>query len=367
VSNGPLTGVRVWEISDAPACGFAGWVLAKFGAEVTMLEPQAGSQLRVQPPFVAGTSALFSYLGADKGTRPLMDVPDRDELAGVNIIIHDRLELPSGWEISIDSAPLPERGRTVVSVCPYGASGPKRDWAASELSLFQVGGEGYLMPSGLAFSQFPDRSPIGVGRYAGSYQGGLTTALVAMAGLRSSRCHMATEWVDVSVQDAQLSLNYFVFSRYVEGTLECRANRSFSYGGVVPCADGYVEVVPLEDRQWLGLREMLGDPEWAHADYFEDPLERASHGDEINRNLAVWAASRSVLEVVRLGVEHGVPVGPYVSPEDLPSDAQFRSRGFFVDQEGGGQFPGLPVTFDRFSRSNVRPSPEATGSVETNR
>lgn len=356
---GPLTGCRVWEVADTPAGGFVGRVLASLGASVEMLEPSDGSALRTHPPYAEGRSALFDYLGADKTTRPLPDVLDPNEVSNVNIVVHDRRNLPEGWDAILDSAPQPERGRVVVSVLPYGRTGPKAEWEATELTIFQGGGEGYLMPSGLGFEEFPDRPPIGVGRYVGSYQGALTGALTAVAGLRSSRLHGITEWVDISVQDAQLSLNYFTFSRYIEGVEERRANRAFSYGGVIRSADGYVELVPLEQHQWLSLRTMLGDPEWAFDPKFEDPLDRASHGAEINHQLAEWASTRTAAEITELGVFHGVPCGPYTAPETLPYDPQFDARGFFVPLEGGGRFPGLPIHFDRWARSSVRPAPEA--------
>ena len=65
-SNGglPLAGCRVIERSRSVAAAYAGRLLAAMGAEVVMLEPSQGSELRTAPPLLddTGESALFAYL-----------------------------------------------------------------------------------------------------------------------------------------------------------------------------------------------------------------------------------------------------------------------------------------------------------------
>lgn len=362
ILSGPLHGYRVWELSDTPAVAFAGRLLREMGARVEMIEPPGGCLLRRMPPMSDGGSALFDYLAAGKESRPIPTDEELAELADVHIVIHDRVDLPEAWERALREVALPTRGRVVVACTPYGQEGPKRDWQACELTLFQAGGEGFLMPSGLGYEQFPDRSPIGVGNYLGNYQGGLTAALTAVAGLSGSRRARACERADVSVQDAQLSLNYFTVSRFIEEVRENRANRAFSYGGVIGCTDGFVELVTLEQHQWLGLRRMMGDPEWARDPRFEDPIRRASHGEEINRHLREWASTRTAAEVTRLGVEFGVPCGPFLAPGDLQDDPQMQARGFFVESENGdGLYPGAPWKLDRWPRLRHRPAPSPPG------
>lgn len=339
-----LEGLRVWELSSTPAAAFAGSLLADLGADVDLLEGPGGHALRRLPPFVAGESTLFDYLCHGKRARSLVDGLVGD-LSEVNAVIHDGA-LPDDWRAALESLPPPSRGRVVAAVTPYGETGPKRHWQGSELSLYQAGGEGYLMPSGLAHEWFPDRSPIGVGRYVANYQAGLTVGLTLLAGLRVSRKARATEWIDISVQEAQLSLNYFTVARFVDGSVENRVNRAFKYGGVLPCRDGYVEILTLEENQWAGLVRMMGDPEWASAARFRDPLERAKNGDEVNTHLRAWAAERTTVEVVALAAANGAPCGPYVAPEDLADMPQIRARGFLHDVDGRPR-PGVPWIIER--------------------
>lgn len=323
----PLRHLRAWERSDRPAVAFAGRLLALAGARVEVIEPTGGSPLRREPPFVGERSALFDYLSAGK---ELVESPeDVSGLADVNLVLTGSEGLPPAWEEALACAPLPDAGRAVLTCTPYGTSGPKASWADSELTLFQAGGEGFLMPSGLSFEEFPDRPPLGAGRHVGGYQGGMTLALVALSALRLSRASGATERAEVAIQEAQLSLNYLVVSRWVDGVLERRANRGFSYGGILRCRDGYVELVPIEQHQWEAVRSMLGRPAWADDERFADGMSRGRLGAEINAHLRAWAAERTTAEVMAAATEHDVPCGRFTAPEELPELPQIVQRGFF--------------------------------------
>lgn len=143
--------------------------------------------------------------------------------------------------------------------------------------------------------------------------------------------------VDVSVQDANVSLSAFAVQRYGDGVLETRATRSFRYGGVLECRDGHVEVLTLEQRQWEALVELIGTPAWATAPEFQDPLERGRRGSEINVELRRWAKDQRVEDVVREGQALGVPIAAYCSPGQVLESPQARARELFAPVE----IPGL--------------------------
>lgn len=357
----PFDGMSVLVIDPSPAVAMSGWLMGQMGADVTIMEPRGGSVLRGAQPFVNERSALFAFLAANAQSALLPFEDESLDVTDVHVVLHGRDELPRKWIEAIEGSPLPERGRVVVACTPYGAEGPRRGWQASEVVLFQAGGEGFLMPSGLAYERFPERSPIGVGRYVAHYQGGLSAAISAVAGLRSSRRVGAAEWADVSIQDIEVSLNYFTVSRFVEGVREDRSNRAFKYGGVLECSDGYVELVTLEQRQWEAMIEMLGRPSWSVDARFEDAVSRGQLGGEINDHLRSWTADRTVGEVVELAAEHGVPCGAYLAPQDLLGDVQLAARGYFVDVDeedfGGPVAPSAPWQLLGWSAREPRPAP----------
>ena len=101
------------------------------------------------------------------------------------------------------------------------------------------------------------------------------------------------------MQEAQLAIGYLPIQRLeAEEFVETRFSRFFRMGGVMPAADGYVELLTLEPRQWEGLARLLGEPEWASADKFRDP---ATHGPAINENLRQWTAEHTRERLYREG------------------------------------------------------------------
>src|SRR5579859_6648201 len=186
----PLASCRVVEHARTAAAAYAGRLLAALGATVVMFEPPGGSRLRAAPPLVDGTaqSALFAYLAA--GKRSI----ECDLLAPHGQQILER-EL-EGADILIDDTPLDERAargldaETIagrfpalvhVSVRPFGASGPKAGWDGEEVNLLHAGGEGFLLPNGLAYELFPDRPPLKIYGHFAEYQGGSMAAFAALS------------------------------------------------------------------------------------------------------------------------------------------------------------------------------------------
>lgn len=334
----PLTGCRVVERSRTVAAAYAGRLLAAMGADVVMLEPSEGSPLRRGAPLLedSGESALFAYLSV--GKRSLVCEPA--SVAGRETLTQQLGQA----DILIDDTPLHERaalGLTPdatsgsfpslvhVSVLPFGASGPKADWDGEEVNLLHAGGEGFLLPNGLSDELFPDRPPLKIYGYFAGYQGGTSAALAALTAWWAVPV-AGGQYVDVSVQDAVLSVGAFALQRLGDGSLEHRKTRRFRYGGVFEAQDGFIELLTLEDRQWSSLVELLGNPEWAGDPALCDPLERSRRGDDINCHIRAWVAQHPVDEIVRRAQELGVPAGKYRTPEEVFHGEHERARGLFA-------------------------------------
>lgn len=332
----PLVGCRVVERSRTAAAAYAGRLLATMGADVVMLEPVGGSPLRVAPPlFDDGDSALFTYLAV--GKRSLVcDLSAEDgqrllaeELGSADIFIDDT----PVWArdgLGLAPAAISDRYPSLVhvSVLPFGATGPKADWDAEEVNLLHASGEGFLLPNGLSQQMFPERPPLKIYGHFAEYQGGSVAALSALSAWWAVPA-VGGQYVDVSTQDATLLCGAFALQRLGDGSLEHRATRSFRYGGVFQTKDGFIELLTLEDRQWEGLVQLLGNPEWAQDPTLNDSLERSRRGDDINAHIREWMARHDVETIVRNAQELGVPAAKYRTPEEVINGEHERSRGLF--------------------------------------
>lgn len=350
----PLAGVRVIEHSHTVAAAYAGRLLAAMGATVVMIEPPAGSPLRAAPPLLDGTncSALFAFLSP--GKRSLVcDVRTPEgrrtlehELEGADILIDDT-PVSERAALDLDSDAIGRRFPALVhvSVLPFGASGPKAHWDGEDVNLLHAGGEGFLLPNGFSYELFPDRPPLKIYGHFSEYQGGSMAVFSALSALWAVP-EAGGQYVDVSVQDAVLSVGAFALQRLGDGSLEHRSTRRFRYGGVFEAQGGFVELLTLEDRQWHALVELLERPQWALDDALRDPLERSRRGDEINHHIRNWMSRHTVDDIVHRAQQLGVPAAKYRTPAEVLHGEHEKSRELFV-----------PLTLDDGTQAEVLMAP----------
>lgn len=351
-----IAGLRVIVNASGVAGAYAGRLLSTLGADTILVEPPAGSPLRREPPFLPGcegVSALFAYLTA--GARSLIADPETAEgraalaalLREADILVDDT-PIEDRAERGLDEAVIAQRYTDLihVSVRPFGASGPKAGWKAEEITLQHASGEGNLLPNGLSVELFPDRPPVKIYGHFAEMQGGIAAALGALAALWA-RPEQGGQFVDVSIQDAALAVGAFAIQRLGDGSIEHRVERSFRYGGVIRCLDGYVELLTLEQRQWDGLVNLLGEPEWARDPALADALERGRQGTVINRHIREWASTRHVADIVRDGQALFVPLAKYYAPDEVLHDPHEAARGLFqrVEVPGAGLLDMLVSPF----------------------
>ena len=337
-----LSGLRVLEIGAMVATPYCGKLLSLLGADVVKVEPpKVGDPSRRRGPFPGDVprperSGTFLYLNTGKrGVTLDVDDPQGSDMlrqlaADADVILHDfPPSLAASRELSRDSLTEINPSIIVAAITPFGSTGPNAEYAACDVNVFHAGGEGNLLPNGLALDTFPDRAPIRAGGMMASYQGGLTAAVGVLAAAIAQWADGTGQAVDSSMQEAQLAIGYLPMQRLeAEGVVETRFSRFFRMGGVMPASDGYIELLTLESRQWEGLVRLLGDPEWATPEKFRDP---ATHGPEINENLRRWTSGHTREWLYREGQAHGVPIAPYLSPSEVYQSPQQRERGFFIE------------------------------------
>lgn len=334
--DGILSGLRVVEHCSGVAGAWAGRLLAALGAEVILIEPPGGLELRRRAPlFDNGSSALFAYVAAGKRS-VICDLSGREGQGQL-------LALLESADIFIDDTPVAERralglkpealaashpGLVYLSVLPFGAVGPKAGWKGEEVNLIHAGGEGYLLPNGLSADLFPERPPLKIAGHFAEMQGGTAAALAGLAALWSG----TGQFVDASTQEANVAVGCFALQRFGDGSVEHRLTRSFRFGGVIECADGHVELLTLEERQWQGLLDLMGRPEWSRDPALDDVVERSARGDEINRAIRAWARGQNVDDLVARAQEKGVPMARYNTPAQVLAGPHEQARGIFQRQ-----------------------------------
>ena len=359
---GALANVRVLDLADESGA-YCGKLLADMGADVIKVEPPAGVAMRGIGPFFAGTEAritdpnrslFFWHYNTNKRSVTL----DVNSPAGRERFVRlaDTADLvietgaPGHLEsLGIGYTMLAARNQrlTVVSITPFGQSGPYRDYRASDLIAQALGGMVYV-------NGFPDQPPLqGLGLQA--YHSASTYAAIgALLALLARQRTGRGQWVDVSLQECVAACVEHASSFFhQDGSIAERQGSLHwtRYFRVGRCADGYVMHCTLGDWtsliEWVkadGKAQDLGDPVW---DDFNHRRDRCSHLFDV---LDAWAADYRVADLVEGAQLRRIPYAPVLAPETLPQNPQLIERGFFVpvrhDELGTTvTYPGAPYMF----------------------
>lgn len=356
-------GLKVVEVASMVTGPYATKLLAEFSADVIKVEPPDGDPSRRHGPFrddkpSINGSGLFVYLNTNKKgmTLDLETATGKtiliELLADADVFVIDlSLEQLERIELSLHDLVESNPGLVVGSITPFGLEGPYSRYKGHDLNLYQTGGDGWLLPSGLAHELFPDREPLKPGGHVGDYYAGLNAAVGIMGALHSRQTSDRGQLVDLNKLDAHVSLSREHIMWFAnQGLLETRETRSFAFGGCIPCRDGFVEIVCLSDGQFDSLIELLGSPEWAKQEKFRDINTRAEHGAEVNQHLKEWAQDRSRHEIYDEGRALGVPIGIFSRPGDIVNSEHGKARGYMVNAEhpsaGEVTYPRQGFIFD---------------------
>jgi crotonobetainyl-CoA:carnitine CoA-transferase CaiB-like acyl-CoA transferase len=365
-SSGALDGVRVLDLADEPGA-YCGKLLADMGADVIKVEPPGGAAMRRIGPFFAGGDAcaagsdpnrslFFWHYAANKRsvTLGLETAPGRATFlrlaATADIVIETGAP---GWldALGLGYAALAARNPllTLVSITPFGQTGPYRNFRGSDLIAQALGGMVYVN----GFAHQPPLQGFGLQAYHSASTCGAIGALLAllMRG-RSGR----GQWVDVSLQECvAASLEHATSFFHQHGTIAERQGGLHwtRYFRVVRCRDGYAVHCTLGDWtsliEWVkdaGKAQDLTEPAW------EDFNHRRDHCVHLFDVLDHWAGEYAVADLVEGAQRRRLPYAAVLAPETLSDNPQLHERGFFVPvrhEELGATltYPGAPYVFSR--------------------
>jgi crotonobetainyl-CoA:carnitine CoA-transferase CaiB-like acyl-CoA transferase len=227
-----------------------------------------------------------------------------------------------------------------------------------DLNMWAAGGIVYLSGA----SGRPDLPPLkAFGQQAG-YQAGVNAAIGSLSALFRRFSSGKGQHVDVSVQECLVAImeNNYVSWPYTQ-TVASRLGFRLIPQDVLKCRDGYIYFLAIEDHQWKGALELLGNPEWAEADIFQDFASRSGNWDALKPLLEDWMQDKSVQEVYHAAQAKRVPFAPVSTMGDLLNSAHLNARGFFATighpEAGALQYPGAPYRFSASPWALRRPAP----------
>jgi crotonobetainyl-CoA:carnitine CoA-transferase CaiB-like acyl-CoA transferase len=371
MAQSALKGIKVVEFATMVSGPYCGKLLADMGADVIKVEPPEGDTARLAGPFPKSEphperSGLFLYLNTSKrGVKLDLDSPeDLDEFkhllrwADVCIDNHhpSRLE---GLGLSWEALQALNQGLIYTSITPYGRTGPRASVKGDELTIIHAGSLGNLLP---ARSVDVNRAPVKLGGYPAGYHGGIYAALVTLASVLDQRKTGRGQIIDISLQDVIINLVSPVITgnRYHDTTWSRVPDRPPAMGRM-ETSDGYVILGAADDHHFRAVRELMGWPEWAQGDEWDDMGYRRHHLMDIAPMMEDWMRRQKKDDIHHKAAKKGIPIGPINTAKDVMESRQYAAREYFVEVEhpeaGTHRYAGWPYRMTVSPPSVSRPAP----------
>jgi len=374
MTEGALAGVRVIELGRGVSAPFCAKLFGDYGAEVIKVEPPGlGDVTRRWGPFPGDEpdpekSGLFFCLNTNK-RGVAIDVADRDgreallqllERADVLVENNSPQQMRS-WGLSYPALAERNPHLVMISITPFGQTGPYAVWKGYDLNAF------HLSATGSRYCGRPGEAPLRHGTFSAEFFGAYVAATWGLAAALEQRRGGGGQHIDVSCAEAIAAL--FVGAQNIggcaqDGVFETRTGVGMPLGApatIIPCKDGYVWMMALEAGQWNGLARVMGDPEWAQAEMFQDMFARAQNSDVIYPLIQEWTMQHTKQEIMDLCQANGCPTTALFTVAEVAEHPHLKQRGYFADIEhpamGRVRVMGAPVHLPESPGGPREPAP----------
>lgn len=313
---GPLTGVRVLDMSRVLAGPFATQIFADLGAEVIKIEhPVRGDDTRTWgPPFVEGESAYF--LSVNRGKKSVaVDLKSkaglqvvRDLVAKSDVLIENMKPGDMArYDLNYDRVAAINPGIVYCSITGFGETGPMNHLPGYDFAVQAMCGI-------MAMTGEPEGEPMKVGVAWVDILCGLYAAIGIQAALWAREMTGKGQYIDMSLWEAGIAAMANLAGAYLASGRE-PARYGNAHAQIVPyqlfaTADGYMVVAVGNDGQFARFARVIGKPELAEDERYKTNPARVRHRDELVPMLAEALKTRRTDEwLIPLG-EANVPAAP---------------------------------------------------------
>ena len=219
----------------------------------------------------------------------------------------------------------------MVSITPYGQTGPYRDWKGCDLNAFHLSGASHR------YCGRPGEAPLEHGTFSADFYGAAAAAAWGLAATLGRDRVGGGQQVDVSCAEAIAAT--FVGGQNIggyaqDGVFDRRTGVGMPLAApatILPCKDGHVWMLALEPGQWKGLVETMGNPDWAQLEIFEDMFVRGQNADAIYPLVEEWTMEHGKFEIMERCQQAGVPVTAVFTVGEAAEHPHLRARDFIVE------------------------------------
>lgn len=345
LKDGPLTGLRVLDMSRILAGPTVGQLLGDLGADVIKIErPGKGDDTRAWgPPFVKDkdgndTQESAYYLCANRNKRSVaVDISNPEgqvllaDIAAGSDIMLENFKVGDLKRRGLDYETLKARnpGLIYCSITGFGQTGPYAHRAGYDFLIQSMGGI-------MSVTGDSDGEPTKVGVGIADVMTGMYSTVAVLSALHAREKTGEGQHIDVALLDSQISWLINMGTSYltdnkVPGRMGNMHPTVVPYGAF-EASDGWFSLAIGNDSQFAKFCDACG------SDMASDPRFTTNRARVENREALMprmFEATRSKTrgEWIKLLEEFGVPCGPINDLESAINDPHALGRGSRVKQD----------------------------------
>jgi crotonobetainyl-CoA:carnitine CoA-transferase CaiB-like acyl-CoA transferase len=364
VSDGPLAGVRVVDLTAMVMGPYCTQIMADMGADVIKVEPPAGDNTRyISVGPAPGMSGVFANVNRGKRSVVLDLNTDTGRTAltalirEADVFIHSmrsKAIAKLGFDYQQVAAINP--GIVYTNCYGYGRRGPDRDLPAYDDTI--------QAECGLPAVQ---EQLTGEATYVGTIMADKVAGLTALYATLMALFHRERTGEGQEVEVAMFeTMASFMLVEHANGAMFDPPLGPAVYPRTVapnrkPYAtrDGHIAALIYNDKHWNAFVDAVRPP-WA-GELYATLERRARQIDTVYGLVAETLKERTTDEWLALFRELEIPAAPIRTPDALFDNPQLNAVDFFETIQtryGPVRFPGVPTWFSRTPGRVAGPAPE---------
>jgi crotonobetainyl-CoA:carnitine CoA-transferase CaiB-like acyl-CoA transferase len=230
----------------------------------------------------------------------------------------------------------------IVSLSPFGRTGPYRDFAATHPVLYALSGQLKLCrKSGRAPLQGPGQLVFEVASAMAAY--------LALVAVWNRSLNGVGDHIELSMHEAYIqTTDTMLAGASVHDIVSSDPGQPRAGHPAFPTRDGLVRPLVVSSHQWRALREWVGDPPELDDEELSTYGGRLRHPDVLAKVYAELFADTATEPICEEAQRRNVPATPVMSPAQLLSSEPMAQLGTFADTSVEGRPGRLPAGYWEF-------------------
>jgi crotonobetainyl-CoA:carnitine CoA-transferase CaiB-like acyl-CoA transferase len=362
--SGPLSGIRVVDLTSMVMGPYSTQIMADMGAEVIKVEPPEGDNTRyVSVGPVAGMSGVF--VNVNRGKRSIvLDLRSPEGVAALrelirtaDVFIHSmRAKAINKLGFSYQDVAAINPSIVYTNCYGYSRRGPDGDLPAYDDTIQAECGLTYVQQLLTGEANF-------VGTIMADKVAGMTALYATVMALFHRERTGEGQEVEVGMFETMAS---FMLVEHANGAMfDPPLGPAHYHRAVAPnrrpyqTKDGHISALVYNDKHWSAFMSAV-KPAW-ESEEFATLQQRARNINKVYGLLGETFRERTTQEWLTLLRELHIPAAPLRTPDELFDNPHLQAVGFFetVDAPyGKTRFPGVPTWFSRSPGKVAGPAPE---------